>query len=877
MSCGDSLYERSHSEKRGIVMSRSQRLKDCVRLALIAAGAAATLPTIAAASDAEESADKIAVIIVTAQKREESLQEVPVAITAFTNQQRDQLGITSVVDMANFTPGFVYNTGQDRVSIRGIGRYTNQLGADSSVGVYEDGVFETFTVKAGNSSLYTDRIEVLRGPQGTLYGRASIGGAVNIISRRPTKDWYSEVRVSYDNYNNHVEEGAISGPITDTLQFRLAATKYDQTDGYFKNVGKGPDSGNVRDEWVYEGQLQWQATDKDEFWLKVFGGEWNNGGGNAGGRTTNQVLVGLDGKTPTPAGTYFANAVPTSPIVLSLTTNALVPSLGAGYLTPAHTTLNSTGVNPGNDNIRDFYSNYPQTVDLSDYYGGVLQYNHDFDTFTVKYIGGLQHYDYVENVEWGEGFILATGLDSYQLPGQVVTYPDSLLFYEEKQTINSNEVNFISTGDGPLQWVAGIYNFNQHFTQPESVYRPGQTELAAPVNGPANPHQDNFFGEGVGGSRAWAGYGQIDWNFTDTWKATFGARYEKDWKWGDDSGSLFLFVPTAGYSLNLTNIPGVLPAIGKAYPGASAAVYNAATGRAERRLEGDWSGVTGTAGLQWTPDDKTNVYLKYSRGFKSGGFNIGSGPVVPNPQTDPEHSNDYQLGYKTVFANVLQLNVDAFYDQYYDAQIPIGTPQASGVVATSFFNMPEASSSGVEVEMMWQATSALQLIFNYGYNKTKIIESGCVVDAAGDPGATLIGAQPRNCTQGSQNLEGNSLPNAPENKLAFNTNYTFTFGNASSLMLSGSYIWRDKQYGSVFNRPYTEAPSWDQADFRITYKNGSHLTLIAYAKNAFDSVGYSSGALGVTQNNAAAAPAGFVKNYPLNPPRVVGGELQYKF
>jgi iron complex outermembrane receptor protein len=861
-------------------MSRSQRLKDCVRLALIAAGAATTaaaLPSIAIAAGAEEGNEKITEVIVTAQKREESLTEVPVAISAFTSQQRDQLGITSVVDMANFTPGFVYNTGQDRVSMRGIGRYTNQLGADSSVGVYEDGVFETFTVKAGNSSLYTDRIEILRGPQGTLYGRASIGGAVNIISRRPTHDWYSEARVSYDNYNNHVEEGAISGPISDTLRFRLAATKYDQTDGYFKNVGSGPDSGNVRNEWVYEGQLEWDATAKDQFWVKVFGGQWDNGGGNAGGRTTNQVLVGLDGKTPTPAGTYFANLVPTSTTLgFQLTNNALIPSLGVGYLTPAHTTLNATGVNPGNNNIRDFYSNYPQTVKLSDYYGGVLHYNHDFDGFSVKYIGGLQHYDYVENVEWGEGYILASGLQSYQLPGQAVTFPDSVLFYEERQTINSNEVNFISTGDGALQWVGGIYNFNQHFFQPESVYRPGQTQLATPINGPANPHQDNFFGEGIGGSKAWAGYGQLDWNFTPTWKATLGARYEKDWKWGDDSGSLFLFVPTgAGFTLNLTNVPGVLP-LGVAYQGATPAVYNAATGRAERRLEGDWSGVTGTAGVQWNPDDKTNLYFKYSRGFKSGGFNIGAG-IVPNPETDLEHSNDFQIGYKAVFANAFQLNVDAFYDNYYNAQIPIGSMQASGLIATSFFNMPEARSSGVEVEMLWQATSALQFIFNYGYNKTEIIESGCIVDASGDPTGTLIGAQRRNCTGGSQNVQGNQLPNAPENKLAFNTNYTFAIGGDASLMFSGSYIWRDKQFGSVFNRPYTEAPSWDQADVRATYKQGQHLTVIAFMKNVFNDTGYSSGASAAKQNDATGAPAGFVKNYALTPPRVYGAELQYKF
>jgi iron complex outermembrane receptor protein len=861
-------------------MSRSLRLKDCVRYSLFAASIAAvgaTAPSIAAAADAEESKATLGEVVVTAQKREESLTEIAVAISAFTSEQRDQLGISSVVDMANFTPGFVYNTGQDRVSMRGIGRYTNQLGADSSVGVYEDGVFETFTVKAGNSSLYTDRIEILRGPQGTLYGRASIGGAVNIISRRPTDALYAEARLTYDNYQNRVIEGAISGPLTDTLKYRLVATKYDQTEGYFNNVGGGPDSGNVRDEWVYEAQLQWNPSDKDQLWLKLFGGQWDNGGGNAGGRTTNQVIVGLDGNTPTATGVYPVNLILGSTTLgYQLTTNALIPSLGIGFTAPTRSSLNPNGVNPGNRNIRDFYSNYPQNVTLDDYYGMVLEYTHDFSSFAFKYTGGLQHYNYFENVEWGEGYVLATGLDSYQFAGQAVVFPNSLLYYNEKHTLNSNEFNLISTTDSALQWVAGVYNFNQQYSQPESVYRPGQAQLATPVNGPANPHRDIFYGEGDGGSRAWALYGQLDWGFTETWKATLGARYEQDWKWGNDIGSLHLFIPTgAGTPLNLTNVPGVIAAIGTPYPGATAAVYNPTTGRAERRLDGDWTGVTGTAGFQWTPDKDTNLYFKYSRGFKSGGFNIGAG-VVPNPRTDSESSNDYQLGFKRSVGGSFQMNIDVFYDQYYNAQIPIGSLQASGLIATSFFNIPESRSSGVEVELAWQATDALNFMFNYGYNKTEIIESGCLVDAAGDPGAVLIGNQRGSCPAGSQNIAGNQLPNAPENKFALNGNYTFGLGDGT-LMLSASYIWRDEQFGSVFNRPYTNAPSWDQTDLRVTYKTGEHLTLIAFGKNVFDDVGYSGGALAARQNDGTGAAVGWVKNYQLVPPAIYGMELQYKF
>src|SRR3954447_21824164 len=151
-------------------------------------------------------------LVVTAEKREQNLQDIPIAISAFTDKQRDIVGIQSIQDMTNFTPGLQYSTSTDRVSLRGLGRLTNVLSADASVANYADGVYETFAVRAGASTLFTDRVEVLRGPQGTLYGRNSIAGALNIISKRPTENWYGEARVGYANYEHSDVEMAVSGP-----------------------------------------------------------------------------------------------------------------------------------------------------------------------------------------------------------------------------------------------------------------------------------------------------------------------------------------------------------------------------------------------------------------------------------------------------------------------------------------------------------------------------------------------------------------------------------------------------------------------------------------------------------------------------------------
>ncbi|HEY0438021.1 MAG TPA: TonB-dependent receptor plug domain-containing protein, partial [Phenylobacterium sp.] len=175
-------------------------------LVSLAAGGvhAQSRPTNAAAATA--ATNTIEELVVTAEKRAQSLQDVPVAITAFTSERRDLIGINTIADMTNFTPGLEYNQGNDRNTLRGVGRLTNVHAADISVAQYSDGIYTSSTVEAGKTPLFTDRVEVLRGPQGTLYGRNSIGGAINIISKRPTEDPYAEVRGQYQNFNHFILE-----------------------------------------------------------------------------------------------------------------------------------------------------------------------------------------------------------------------------------------------------------------------------------------------------------------------------------------------------------------------------------------------------------------------------------------------------------------------------------------------------------------------------------------------------------------------------------------------------------------------------------------------------------------------------------------------
>src|SRR5436190_1470659 len=248
---------------------------------------------------AQQASNTIEELVVTAEKREQSLQDVPVAISAFTDEKRDLIGITSVFDLTNLTPGLQYSSQTDRVSLRGVGRTSNVHAADASVSVYSDGIYTTSTVEAGKTPLFLDRVEILRGPQATLYGRNAVAGAINLVSKRPTEDWYAEAWFQYQNYNHHIAEVAASGPtFIPGVQFRIAANWEKQTKGWIDNIATGfPDEGNIIDTNIVEGQLKFNFNENFEGWAKLTWIEWRNGAGGPGARAT---------WTPFPYPTYEA-------------------------------------------------------------------------------------------------------------------------------------------------------------------------------------------------------------------------------------------------------------------------------------------------------------------------------------------------------------------------------------------------------------------------------------------------------------------------------------------------------------------------------------------------------------------------------------------
>jgi len=390
-------------------------------------------------------------------------------------------------------------------------------------------------------------------------------------------------------------------------------------------------------------------------------------------------------------------------------------------------------------------------------------------------------------------------------------------------------------------------------------------------------------------------FGQVDYKITDTIKLTGGLRYTSDHKWGDEEYRLVTFGGSVGSFYGTALAPLVNPAyngltgfpttpaidltsllcatVGMG-PGAQSKCTVGANGIASREIGGTSSATTGTAGIEWTPDSSTLAYIRYSRGYKELGLNAGN--LTYNALVGPEHMDDYELGLKKTFGRNLVIDADLYYENYLDAQFPLGQVNPNdGLVQTDFLNIPKARSDGIELETIWTPIDHLQLLLSYALDDSAFETHTKYCDAT-NPGPAIAGGT---CTP--QSINGDQLPNSPKNKVSFNANYDFVFDHGD-LTLSGTYLWRDTQMGSIYNEAIWRAPSWSQVDLRATWRGkGDRYEIVAFGRNVFNTTGYPSGPTVYQYGNANQANAS-AQSYPLatyttNPPAVYGMEFHYKF
>jgi iron complex outermembrane recepter protein len=887
-------------------------------IATFAEPAPAAAPAAAAASAAD--VNSIPEIVVTAEKRTESLETVPVAISAYTSKSRDLLGIETIQDMTNFTPGLAYSTSLDRAFIRGVGRETNNLSTNPGVATYADGVYNSSVVAASGDSMFEDRIEVLRGPQGTLYGRNAIAGTINSISKRPTTDWTAEVRVKVGNYDVRDFEGTVSGPITDTMRMKFGGYRNYQGDGYYTNVLNGHTEGSnlsAGNFFYWEGQFEWDISPDVNFWLKF-------------------DQLGYTDSYRVPAntlGSYDYSAYPASALSPGAAFGAASYVFGPNPLIPTGFLPNvpACATNPANNNVNTYCQDDGNTAKLSRTYQVTPQVTwHTPWDADFKYLGAYTTYYYSLYNDYDN-----TGIQSYVypvLPGTnmcggfecppLTVFPEVYSHYVETKKYMSNEINVTSHSDSTLQWIFGLFQYNErNFQTPGTLYEPGQAQLATPFNisvtAPAAPNPDRaiYTQEQDMHNNSYAAFAQTDWKFLPTWKLTTGLRYTYDILKGSEQFRELCFGLPACLALPVVNsLPGQPPGqivtgpslfgaytpvnditssapaiancfngIGCNYPGVRGVPYLLANGNWKRDLGADWHSPTGTLGLEWTPTPDTLAYLKYSRGYKSGGFNAST--ISVNPESQAEHLDAFELGGKQVFNRQFQINAALFYYNYKDKQIPLTLPAeiVGGPTISSIVNIPKVESYGAEFETIWQPWTNMQILFDYSYLSATIKgqAGSCLTPPPNTPNSCYA-----NTVSGQfENTNGNTVPQSPRSKTAVNGNYTWHF-TPGALNYSVSYIWKDKTSSAIFNQPYFTAPAYDQVDMRLSWNDSAdRFTIFGYIKNLQNKLGYDGvGAYAVLLPAPGTRACGFNGAAPyycdqqlgLTPPRTFGVEVQYR-
>lgn len=426
------------------------------------------------------------VVVVTAQKREENIQDIPIAINAFTDTELERLGVQGAEGLAAVVPNLQFGTSDvnSRVAIRGIGAGDTNFAADPGVAFHIDGIYQTRTSGPSSAAFFdVARIEVLRGPQGTLYGRNATGGAVNVISNLPADTFEAYTELLYGSFDRVRVRGFVNVPLLPNLSTRLTA-EYDKAGGHTDNL-IGPDP-NDKDNLYVRGQLRFQPLDGHELVGRVAYAQRGGLGSSA------VVIEPLDNR-------------PGNLIIGGGATPAQVQA-ASGNLANRYATAqpNASLIDPYTARFDSPFEQDTTTTSLS------LDYTADLGFADLKVLAGYQDGDEfnLEDSDRTELFIATRSTD-------------------RKYTQQSLELTLGSSVAGVLDWIVGAFYMEDEVTQ-YLLSRNSPSPTAIPLI-----RDDAFAGD------TFAGFGQASFNVTGDLKATAGVRYTVDRKSGSQFGQNF--------------------------------------------------------------------------------------------------------------------------------------------------------------------------------------------------------------------------------------------------------------------------------------------------------------------------------------------------
>lgn len=781
-------------------------------------------------------------VVVTARKRAESLMDAPVAVSAMTGDTMESQGITNMEQLSAKVPGLQIGRAAQtsNVTIRGVGSGINK-GFEQSVGMYVDGIYQPRSRQFTQSMVDIQQVEVLRGPQGILFGKNTVAGAIKLETRSAEvgEEFNGSLAVAYEpEFNTQRYTATLAGSLTDTLGARLVL-RASSTDGYVENRTYNRDE-QERDDILARLSLSWEASD-----TVLVTGKFSRIDMEADG--VEQVVTTADfGLIPQYAGSGRTSAVLGS-IALA---NGLVPFQVSSGSNEYNAWVGNPSWAPGG------------STEDTESTNAVVKIEWDIGDYSLTSLTGYTNYQFTQfqDVDFNP-VNLAHNLD------------------DEELDFFSQEIRVASNWDGRINFIAGLYYeqqdfFSDTFTHLDgtlgglAALLTGNNSLFGPIDNVARYHSFDQETDTI------ALFGEVTFDISDALRLEVGVRYSEDDKnlvkraeagVGAPGAANILVQPedTAG-SADLAAYQAAAAAVGGVQGATSAVVLASSLGTFATNtvLDRSEDHFNGSVKLIWEYSDNGMAYLSWSDGFKSGGFNFSpttafpSGAPTPDAVFEDEEVASLEIGLKQTFWDGRARASAVIYRSELDDL------QVTAWNGTNFVvgNAAELTVQGFEAEGLLALSDSLELGFNYSF-----------LDHEFDsyPGAPCTVTQLAADATCLNDFSGQRGAFAPEHSAAANLNYTADFdGWTLDARLDVNY--KDEMFLDGDLDPNTLQDSYTKIDASVGFGLlDQRLHLKVYGRNLTDEATYTA---------ALDAPlSGGVYAGWIEEPRIYGLEASYQF
>ncbi len=668
-------------------------------------------------------------VIVTAQKREEGLQDVPIAVEAFSAEQIDNLSAQDIADLGVFTPNVEISraANQPNYKIRGIGTSDFGIGADPAVGVYQDGVY--IGRSGGSKVAFNDiaRVEILNGPQGTLFGRNAAAGAIQYVTNKPTEELHGWGRVTLGNYDRRQIDGVVNVPLTDELYFR-SGILWNRRDGWVDNVYNGDDLARRGSQSV-NAQLRWVPTDRLDMNLRLEYDETDQDS-----RVRSSAVWG-----PRHNGAGFDKVA--SEHKLDETRYLFGSSLHLTYDMDWATLTSITS-------WREYSSENPEEKD------GSAELLYDFNDLNVE-----------DNWQWGQELRLNGDV------GSNFRWTAGMNYFDEHATqisgidLSPNAVDkLIAEVEVGLPYDALTPGtpFDLAFLAIEDTYNRRAYDSGAEAL-MADIYSERIFIDAE--YESYAAFADVTWDITDYLSLTGGLRWTRDEKKFSRYVEFNEYVIAFAFTQETR-----LDANGNYDPNGELGWLTD---------DESWEKTTPRLVLDWRVTDDVMLYASYAEGYKAGGFN-SAGEILA-PAFDPEEVTNYEIGMKSTWLdNTLRVNLALFsyeYDNLQALEFIQGECLPNSEVGAYQFETSDVEGDGYELSVTWLPINSLELFFNTGYLDAEYTDrtERTVVDGS----CELI------------DRSGETFAESPDLTFSLGGTYTLDFSDGSELAFSAAYTYAD--------------------------------------------------------------------------------------